>query len=487
MSRKICLSGIVLSSLVLWVPLSNAQNPSAGAQQPLPTNSASLATAPAAKEAATGFPVIEEQEVVADTTPLAGAQNLTLGLPPSVHSFLLPSFGISSQAQTNPYNSSQSGSPAVIESTYLTGRLALSRTSGRSSLSLDYLTGGSFSTDSNQGNSGIQNLHFSDMINWGRWSTMFGDQLSYTSQSPFGFGGLGGLNSLGVGLGNGVGSNAGFRNDFLPGQSILITGSPQISNAAIGEVSYALNHRASLTFVGSFGLLDFVNAGFQNSSYATFQGGYNYLLDRKNSIAVFYRFNDFWYANPSQAFQGIQDHNVQMSFARRVTGRLSFQVGAGPDTRVYHAPLAGPSTLVTWTASSSLNYQYRHLAAGLTFNHSLTGGSGVFLGATTDLLSGSVSRTFNRDWDGAFTAGYSRNQPIQQTTPNANMISPQAWFVTARVNRHFVRYGSFFIAYSASGQSSLASVCTLPACTVSTLSSSVSIGYNWGLRPIVLE
>jgi len=142
---------------------------------------------------------------------------------------------------------------------------------------------------------------------------MFGDQLSYTSQSPFGFGGLGGLNSLGVGLGNGVGSNAGFRNDFLPGQSILITGSPQISNAAIGEVSYALNHRASLTFVGSFGLLDFVNAGFQNSSYATFQGGYNYLLDRKNSIAVFYRFNDFWYANPSQAFQGIPHQNLALT------------------------------------------------------------------------------------------------------------------------------------------------------------------------------
>jgi len=136
MSRKISLSGIVLGSLVLCVPLSNAQNPSAGAQQPLPTNSASAGTAPAPKEAASGAPVLERQDVVADTTSLVGAQNLTQGLLPSGHSILLPSFGIASQAQLNPYNSSQPNSLGVIGSTYLTGRLALSRSSGRSDLSV---------------------------------------------------------------------------------------------------------------------------------------------------------------------------------------------------------------------------------------------------------------------------------------------------------------------------------------------------------------
>src|SRR4029077_5250186 len=214
------------------------------------------------------FPVAGGQEVVADTTPLSGAQNLTLGLPASGHSLLLPSFGISTQAQFNPYNSNQPNDPSVIGTTYLTGRLALSRSSGRSELSLDYTTGGSFSTDSTLGNSAIQNLHFSDSIHWGRWSMMIGDQFSYTPQSPFGFGGLGSLNTLGVGLGNGVGSDPGFRNDFLPGQSILISGSSQISNSVIGELDYALGHRSSLTFAGSYGLLNFVDAGFQNSSYA---------------------------------------------------------------------------------------------------------------------------------------------------------------------------------------------------------------------------
>jgi hypothetical protein len=364
------------------------------------------------------------------------------------------------------------------------GRLALSRSSGRSSLSLDYMTGGSFSTDSNQGNFGIQNLHFSDMIHWGRWSTMFGDQLSYTPQSPFGFAGLGSLNNLGVGLGNVVGTNSDFRNNFLPGQSILITGSPQISNAVIVEADYALSHRASLTFAGSYGLLDFVNAGFQNSSNASFQGGYNYLLDRKNSIAVFYRFNTTMFSGHSQ---GIQDHSVQLSYARRITGRLSFQVGGGPDELIYKSPLAGPSTVTSWTASSSLSFRYRHLGTGFSYDHSVTGGSGLFAGARTDLFSGYLSHAINRDWEGSVSSGYSRNHALQQTTPNANSTSPQSWFATAQVSRHFVRYGSLFITYSASGQSSLASICTLTACRVSSLSSTVSIGYNWGLRPIVLE
>lgn len=484
MLHKLYISGIVLGGLVLWAPLGKAQNPNAAAQQPLPANPASLGIASAPKEAASGSRVIEGQDVVADTTPLTGAQNLTLGLPSSGHSFLLPSFGIATQAQMDPYNSSQPNSPGVIGSTYLTGRLALSRSSGRSNLSLDYMAGGSFSTDSNQESSGVQSLHFSDTIHWGRWSAMFGDQLSYTSQSPFGFGGLGSLNTLGVGLGNVVGANPGFRDSFLPSQSILMSGAPQVSNSVIGEVDYALSYRASLTFAGSYGLLHFVDTGFQNSSSATFQAGYNYLLDRKNSIGVFYRFGTNLFSGLSH---GVSDHSIQVSYARRITGRLSFQVSAGPDARTHKSPLSGPSTVASWSASSSLTYRYRHLGTGFSYNHSVSGGSGVLAGAETDLLTGFLNHPFKRDWTGSISTGYSRNHALQQTTPNANSISPQAWFASAQLSRQFVRYGSLYIAYSASGQSGLASICTLPACSASAVSSTVSIGYNWGLRPIVLE
>jgi hypothetical protein len=313
---------------------------------------------------------------------------------------------------------------------------------------------------------------------------MFGDQLSYTSQSPFGFGGLGGLNNLGVGLGNGVGSTSQFRPGFLPDQSILINGSPQLSNAAIGEVDYALSHRSSLTFAGSYDNLYFVNSGFHAGSSAAFQGGYNHSLDRMNSIAVFYGFSEFMFGNLAQK---IQNHSVQISYARRITGRLSFQVGAGPMVELFRSPLAGPGTVATWTASASLNYQHRHTGTALNYNHLATGGSGVLAGASTDLFSGSMNHSFNRDWEGEVSSGYSRNHALQQTTPNASTISPQGWFATARVSRHFVRYGSLYVSYGVSGETGLGAVCTLPACTANSLAHTVAIGYNWGLRPVVLE
>jgi hypothetical protein len=124
---------------------------------------------------------------------------------------------------------------------------------------------------------------------------------------------------------------------------------------------------------------------------------------------------------------------------------------------------------------------------GFSYNHSVTGGSGLLAGAETDLFSGHLDHAFNRDWDATVSTGYSRNQALRQMMPTAGNAGPQAWFASAMVSRHFVRYGNLFIAYGASGQSSLASLCTLPACRVSSLSHTVSIGYNWGLRPILLE
>lgn len=460
MRHVYCSFVIAVFGASLWVSGVEAQQTSSQSRQPLP-------------------------DLVADTLPLAGARNLTLGAPASGHSFLLPSFGISTSVETDPYSSTQANRPDLIESTYLIARLAATHNSSHSNLAIDYLAGGTFSTDSYQGNSGIHALSFSETLRFGRWTTMLGDQFSYTSQSPFDFGGQGGLNNLGVGLGSVVsGAGPEFRAGFLPNQSVLINGSERVSNSVIGEEDYALSHRSSLTFAGSYGLLDFAQTGFENSSNATFQGGYNHLLDRLNSIAVFYRFNEVMFSDLSQT---ISEHSMQLSYARRITGRLSLQAGAGPSVVLYHAPLSGRSTVPSWVASASLRYQHRRLGTGFLYDRSLTGGSGILAGATTDLFSGYVNHAFGRDWDGTILTGYSRNQALQQTTQNATNIAPQAWFMTARATRHFVRYGSLFISYGVSSQAGLSGLCMLPACQVNSLTHTASIGYNWALRPMGLE
>ena len=420
---------------------------------------------------------------VPDIRPPAGAQDLSLGSQIS-HSFLLPSFGVVTQAQRNPNPFGQANVPAWASTTYLSGRVGVNKISGRSDLLLDYLASGGFSSYASEGTSVIQSLDISETLHWGRWSQMFGDQFSYLPASSFGFGGLGGLNNFGVPLGS-VGSTPGFRQDILPNQSIMTNGAERISNTAIAQTTYALGYRSSLSFVASYSQLHFLDGGLQNSNVISFRGGYNYLLSPKNSMSVSYGFSRLQLSNSPQ---GMDDHSVQASFARRITGHLALQVGAGPDIQIFRAPLAGPATVVTWAASGALvgAYQFRHMEAGLNYSHFLTGGSGVLPGAQTDMVSGQLSRALGR-WSTGVSVGYSRNRALQQTILDANRISPQGWFAGVQATRHFARYGSLFFSYNASKQSSLGAICSVSACRTTGLTQTISVGYNWGLRPIVLE
>lgn len=476
MASKLPRLALIVGGLWLIVPMAGAQEANSAPSQPLALSGP--------QDVTTSSPMLMREEVVADTLSLAGAQNVTLGKPAYGHGFLLPSFGVATTVQTNPYYSGKTSPSGVVDATYLTGRLDLNRSAGHSDLSLDYLGGGVFSNDPILGTSGIQSLRFADSIGWGRWSALFGDQLSYTSQSPFGFGGLGGTHSLGVGLGNGPGSSSQFKTGLLPNQSILIYGPSQLSNAAIGEVDYSFTHRSSLTFAGAYDKLHFLTGTFLDSEGVVFQGGYNYQLDRFNSVALLYRFDNIKIENITQS---LQDQSAQLSFARRVTGRLGVQLSAGPDLLVYAAPLAGPKTVLSWTASASLKYRRQRLNAGLSYDHVPTGGSGVLLGAVTDVLWAYVGQPIHREWDATATTGYSMNHALRQTTPNAGAIALQAWFTTLQFTRHFSGYGSFYFSYSASGQTGLASVCTQPGCLASSLNHTIGIGYNWGLRPRVFE
>lgn len=177
---------------------------------------------------------------------------------------------------------------------------------------------------------------------------------------------------------------------------------------------------------------------------------------------------------------------MQLSFARRVTGRLSFQIGAGPDIQLDRVPLAGTGTVVSWALNSGLTYQLRNVGTGFSYMHALTGGSGVLPGAETDMFSGSLGRKFGH-WEVSVSAGYSRNSALQQTILNASGITPQGWFGGAQASRHFVGYGSLFFSYNVSRQSGLTGICPLAACATNTVTQTISIGYNWGFRPIVLE
>jgi hypothetical protein len=485
MYKNLIRVGVLLSSLVLLGSLGSAQSTNGGAQQlppisPLGPDKTVGGTLPAPGDLSPGA----DQQGLPDSRPVAGAQELTLGSSVAAHNFLLPSFSVVTQVGANPSLSTSSTSPGTLSSSFLAGRLGLNRIGGGSEFLLDYIGGASFSNDPTLGNALIQGLDMTETVRRGRWSVLFGDHFTYLSSSPFGFGGVGGLKNLGVGLGNGVGSSPGISSSFTPSGSIYINGVPRAQNAVIGQATYALSHRSALTFVGSLGTLNFIKSPLEDDRVTTFQGGYTYLLSRLNSVSVIYRFDAFSF---SALPQGIHNHSGQVAFARRITGRLSWQVGGGPSIQEYLKPLSGSGTVVGPTAFTGLGYRRRYTGFSVTYAHGLTNGSGVLPGAETDTFSGQVNRTFGKNWDSTIDAGYSRNQAVRQTSATTVLASPSTWFASGRISRRFVGYGALFISYNASGQSSLASVCTLPGCRFSSMANAVSVGYTWGLRPVVLE
>jgi hypothetical protein len=472
MRKRLYRIGIGWVGLVLSASLVQAQD---NAAPPKPAMATGVLSSASRGDDSTAVPDTP------DVRPVSGVQNVSLGSQSGSHSFLLPSLGVTTTMQINPYQASQSSAPSLISTSYISGRLGINKISGHSELLVDYLAGGGFSNYSDEGNSVIQSLDFSETLRWGRWSQTFGEQFNYLPGSSFNFGGLGGLSNLGVGLGN-AGSTPDFRQDLLPQQGIRTTGA-RLSSATMAQTTYALGYRSSLAFSGTYGLLDFFGNGLQDSSTLSASAGYNYLLSPLNSMSVGYSYGRVMLSN---SVFGIENHSVQLGVARRITGRLSFQVGAGPDLQLYTSPIAGPSRLLAWAAHSGLNYQVGHVNMGFEYSHSLGGGSGVLPGAEADTFSGHVGRSFGH-WQTSISTGYSSSQALEQTLGISNAPRLHAWFAGVQASRSFTHFGGMFASYNVAGQSNLAGICSAAACAQNNVIQTVSIGYNWGFRPIALE
>jgi len=351
------------------------------------------------------------------------------------------------------------------------------------------LGGGMISTGSNQEGSGVvQQLGVVQKFTLRRWTLSFLDQLSYLPGSAFGFAGLGG-----AGLASG---SSGLNNTFGPPPQTALTGFGQsIANAFTSEADVSLTPRTSLTFVGGYSLLHYSESGLLDSTDATFRGGYNYLLTRKDTIAFLYTYSGIGYGNFNQS---IRTHTVEGSFARRVTGRLAFQVAAGPQIAFLRIPIptgsgsSGSGTLSTnaatelyWSLNMNLQYQLQRTALALSYNHGVTGGSGVLAGSITDIISGSVTRQMSRTFSSGLTGGYSRNSglAISSATPTSQTFD--YWFAGATFTHPIGRTLGLTFSYQLQYQDSGSSFCIGPICGTSLIRHVISFGVGWHEKPLL--
>jgi hypothetical protein len=414
-----------------------------------------------------------EAHLVPDARPLTGLQNLTLGGYSNTRNSVIPSLSVVTQADENP---PASGYKRVTSVSYVLGRINLNHFAGRSLFSLDYTGGAKISTDGDSRHSAIQDLGLSESFDWKRWSALLGDQISYSSESAFGFGGVGGLEFLG----NVSPAPSSLQTQVTPSQLIPTSEVPRLSNTATAQVGYHFNRRSSWTLAGSYGVLRFFQGDYVNSNNAIAQTGYNYQITRESTIAALYRFEEFRFAHQSQA---IDDQVMQLSYGRRITGRLSFQVAAGPDLQQFRDPSFGSSSRVSWSMHSGLDWLAGRTRLESSFDHFVTGGSGVLAGAQVDQVQGTIGRDLTRTWKGSMSLGYAENRSLDQTALTPKESHFGNWHGVLRFSHQLSSGADLFLAYGARLQGTNTAACAFEtSCARSLITHEISVGFSWGLR-----
>jgi hypothetical protein len=399
----------------------------------------------------TGSPkgaITDSQVEFSDQRALAGAQDLSPNGSQPRRSYWQPFFNLTSSLDTNPLGAQNTVSLAPWASFY--GGADLHLASHLSDLGLSYLGGGVLSKYQNE-DAPLQHLALSERLSWRHAVISLFDQLGYfplaVSESY-----------LPTDVGLLSARELSLQPVFLPNQSIAGTVGQQVTNSFLGELEVSPTSRSSLTFLESYSVVRFFNTGLLDLNDSIFQAGWDHQLTRNNKIAVLYRFTAFRF---SSLYQPMDGHVVQLSFGRQVTGRLAFQLSAGPEMGLFRT-LAGQgssgnaSPTVTafkqlyWTVDNSMTYQLGRTVVKLGYDHGVTDGAGYLGGAVTDQGYGSIDEQLSRTFGGQVTGGYARNRGLITSIGTAQQPTNeiyQDWFGGVTVSHLVSRRASIFLSY----------------------------------------
>ena len=424
-------------------------------------------------------------------TPLSGALTLTPGVGGATQSYLLPSFGWTGYADTNPTGFNRSTTPRT-QSTY-NGSLTLQRIGRHSQLNLSYQGGASWYNQpfpaqtlaSIKPYSFFHELGLFEQVSTSRWKWLVGDQGMYLPQSPLGFSGFGGMTSFGGGLGgSALAKSPALGTAFSPDQSIATGLSRRLGNTALTQIEYDASGRSTITATASYGTLQFLDPGFLDSRYMTFMAGYNHILGPRDEVAVTYAHYYFKFSGPNRE---LLDRGFAFSYGHQISGRLSLQISVSPLVHQIAKPLGGSITQSFVSTSDSLQFRSRKWDAMLSFARIPTGGAGILPGAETDLARANLGRQLSRKIRGSLEFSHAYSQSAVQQSSLAVRSKYEYWEAGASLSREFGPHLSTYLDYSAQRQISNTPLCVGGNCTTVFLRQVGGIGINLHPRPIKIR
>jgi hypothetical protein len=313
------------------------------------------------------------------------------------------------------------------------------------------------------------NLALSQQVRSQRWTFRLRDDFLYSWQAGFGS-----LFTGGPVMGNQSSTLTALQPSLNPSGTILTGFARQVTNLALGEVDYALSRRTTLTFTGSYGLLDFLDPGYLSSHRIGGRAGYNYSLSRRNSIALLYEYDRTSFSGTSSLFDS---HLLQMSFGRKLTGRLALQIAAGPELSRFDN--LGPSNTqqLSWTVSGTLAYQMPRTAYSLSYFRGVTPGSGVFLGAESETITASVNHQFTRFWSAFMNGGYALSKALIPNSVFAGSFDD--WFVGGNLGKQIGRHVRLALSYEYQKQIIGRGACPVLSCGIKPAYQVFGVTLNW--------
>jgi hypothetical protein len=178
---------------------------------------------------------------------------------------------------------------------------------------------------------------------------------------------------------------------------------------------------------------------------------------------------------------------LQFGYERNLTGRLNWHVTAGPSVVMLRGPLTGYGNNVSWAADAGLSYRMDRSTVLLSYDHLVTGGSGVLFGAQTGQVQATIERPLSPRWQGSLSLGYATNRSLLPAGASLEKENYDSWYAAVRLNHQFRPGAAFFVSYQAQLEAVSPGACATPTCGASSVAHEFSVGFNFGLRPISLR
>jgi len=421
---------------------------------------------------------------ITENPPISGLDLPGLESHGAPLSYLQPGVHVTESVDSNV--SDALGGSSVHSITRAFGSLTLQRLWSNYDLALDYVGGVGYYDAPGLGAKLVQELDLDQKIKWKRGQLSLKDNFSYLPEGNFGltYGSVGSQENL---LGGG----------FLGGGAFGSLGQvPRIMNLSAAEISQSLSPKSAITLTGGYGLLHFTGKDAQGISYlgssqVSAQAGYNRTISRHDQVALVYGYQGFRFSPSAGTGTAFHTQVVQVMYGHRISGRMDFLVGAGPQiTSITNLTFLGPlrTTQLSVAGRASLRYRFPKTSLDMAFERYTTNGSGLFAGAQSNTVRMTLNRPITRVWSGFVDVGYSHNSRLQPAASGVNARNYGFGFAGFGARRSLGRYFGVFASYQFNELYFDSSFCGgLSPCARTSQRHVATFGLDWTPRPIRLD